>query len=227
MELDVSRDKVLSPRHESPHQHNGRVLILAFLAVISVPQLVHGQGGPAPEFEASPKPFWKALTLVCVPLVALALVWLTRVVLLSSKNRGRHLVLASAMALYGLACALPALEGAGHGVCTGFSDRPAGTYPGLGALLLGWIPPYTVSWFANPLFFVAWILLAVRRFRVASWFGGAATLSAVTTIGFIPLGKFSHLLPGFVLWQAAMIALLVGAASLAHNRVVAGDGADG
>jgi hypothetical protein len=77
------------------------------------------------------------------------------------------------------------------------------------------------------LFFVAWTLLAFRRFRVASWFGGAATLSAFTTIGFIPLGKFSDLLPGFVLWQAAMIALLVGAASLAHNRVVAGYGADG
>ena len=196
------------------------------LAMVMVPRLAYGQAGPAPEYEPGPQPLWTALALLCVPILALALVGLARTVLASSGSRGRQLVLAGAMALYALACALPALEGAGQSVCTGFSDRPAGTYPGFGALLLGWIPPYTISWLANPLFFIASILLVVQRFRGASWFGGAATILAFTTIGFVPLGKFSHLLPGYVLWQAAMIALLVGAACLAHKTAPAGSGAD-
>ena len=107
--------------------------------------------------------------------------------------------------LYILACAMPAIEPGP--ALSGIRDSRAGWE----ALLLGWIPPYCIPWSANLLLIVGWIFLLCGRFKTAAWLGGAGALVALTTWGF----DFPHLLAGYYLWEASLVALATGAAVLA------------
>ena len=112
--------------------------------------------------------------------------------------------------LFVAACVAPAIY---------FDDgRPAGwalrlgTQSGWHALLFGWQFPFCIPWSANFLLVAGWMFLHVGRFKTAARLGGVGALLALTTWGF----DFPHLLVGYYLWQASLVALTTGAAVQAH-----------
>lgn len=123
---------------------------------------------------------------------------------------GMGLTSALVWGLFVAACAVSAVYlDDGHPACTAIR---MGSPPGWVALVLGWIPPYCVPWSANLLLVVGWIFLLCRRFKTAAWLGGVGALVALTTWGY----DFPHLLVGYYLWQASLVALAAGAAVLAR-----------
>jgi hypothetical protein len=89
--------------------------------------------------------------------------------------------------LYAAACICPAIEFAkapppppprdiGDIRIFGDLDPEAGTHIGLVALLVGWLPPWTMAWSANLCLLLGWILLLCRCNRVALGCGAAAAL---------------------------------------------------
>lgn len=123
----------------------------------------------------------------------------------------RYLVLIPTLLLYLPACACPAVYvDDGGQACTAIR---LGTVNGLSALLMGWLPPWTIPWSANPLLLVGAILLLCRRAKAATYFGGAAaTMGAVTWV-YSWLGAWKGLEVGYFLWQASLIVFAVGAAA--------------
>lgn len=118
--------------------------------------------------------------------------------------------------LYGLALITPAIkvDKGGH-ACTAIS---LGTLPGLGALLLGWIPPLCIPWSANLLLLVGWVVLLCGRYRTALLLGVAASLAGLTTLGYWATMQWENLLIGYYLWQASLLLLALGAWNLSRNK---------
>ena len=123
---------------------------------------------------------------------------------------GMALVSALVWGLFIAACTMPAIQ---------FDDgRPAGWALRLGtqsdwhALLFGWHFPFCIPWSANLLVVAGWMFLQFGRFKTAARLGGAGAVLALTTWGF----DFPHLLVGYYLWQASLVALAAGAAVQAN-----------
>ena len=114
--------------------------------------------------------------------------------------------------LYGIACAVPAAyftpDVGGH-------NLHPGSPIGLSALLLGWLPPYTIAWSANIPFLVGCVLFLMGRYRPAAYAGWAASALGLTTWALVINREIPYLLPGYYLWQASFVVLAVGARALA------------
>ncbi|MEX0718379.1 MAG: hypothetical protein WD066_17420 [Planctomycetaceae bacterium] len=194
----------------------------------AAPGVAHAQQGAGPEPDAAFASFWtNTEAIICVAALTLAIHWLTRSLLAPDRRYRRTIVIAGAWILFAAACALPAIEGAGSTVHMGFGNKSSGTVYGFVALIIGWIPPFTIPWFANVVFIVGTIALAVQAFRAAAGCGATAAILAATTWLYIPFGMFFRVLPGYVLWQTALIALLLGARRLGEvgdlpSEVIAG-----
>jgi hypothetical protein len=70
-------------------------------------------------------------------------------------------------------------------------------------ILVPWVCMFP-EWWANPLLFLGWFLLARRRFSAACWCAAIA--------GHLALFTFLHFtlaLPGFFLWLASIFALFI------------------
>jgi hypothetical protein len=90
----------------------------------------------------------------------------------------------------------------------------AGEHLGIGALLLGWVPPWTLAWLANPLLLAAWVLLMTRNPRLSLCTGVLAALAGLTTWNLFTLFdgyRVQSLLVGYYLWQASLTAIALGA----------------
>ena len=122
----------------------------------------------------------------------------------------RILLLLVVCSLFLAACAAPAIEvdEGGH-ACTAVR---LGTLPGWATLLLGWPPPLTLPWIANPLLLVGCILLLWGRNRLAAYFGTAAALAGLTTWLFA--SGWKAILSGYYLWQGSLAAFALGALAI-------------
>jgi hypothetical protein len=121
---------------------------------------------------------------------------------------GRILISVLVWGLFVSACAEPAahIDEGGH-ACTAIR---LGSPPGLVALLLGWVPPFSVPWSANLLLLVGWVFLVRGRFPTAAWLGGVGAALALTTWGY----GFPELMAGYYLWQSSLVVLAGGAVLL-------------
>jgi hypothetical protein len=105
--------------------------------------------------------------------------------------------------------------------CFWAAHNPHGV-SGLLALLLGWVPYggiNSVSWFANPLFLLSWILIWIRSRRyfaiIPSLLALALALSFLAQEGVMldegggrhPITRYG---PGYWLWIASIAAILIG-----------------
>jgi len=87
----------------------------------------------------------------------------------SAVKLSRGLVALTTCGLYLAACALPCIHlDEGGYACTSLRF---GSPIGLVALLLGWLPPFTVAWLANPFWLVGMIYLLRRSYTDAYHFG--------------------------------------------------------
>jgi hypothetical protein len=117
----------------------------------------------------------------------------------------RGLILCLTLGLYGLACATPAVHGAGGDL--------------LGLALLGrrWLAPAPailgVPWSANVLFGAGLLCVACGRYRAASVLGWTAVLLGLTSW---TMTEEDYLL-GYYLWQASLVLLALGAGVLAAH----------
>lgn len=204
-----------------PMRQLRRKFMYAF-AIAMLPRMAFAQTGPVPSYDSGPDSLSaNALALLCLCFMVPALIWLIGRIPISGWKQGRGWVSAIAIGLYVLACALPAVEGAGEHICSGFDNKPTGTILGVVALVMGWIPPYTIPWFANILFIVGLILFISEKHSSAVWCSGIALVLAATTIVFIFKGDFAHVGPGFVLWQAALATVPIGVWNLNRRRASA------
>jgi hypothetical protein len=116
--------------------------------------------------------------------------------------------------LYVTACACPAIEfekrvPRDYGDITLIPESWYNPLPGVGALVLGCVPPLIIPWSANLLLLVGWVLLLCNKNTVALGFGVAAALVGSSTWVFSSVWK--QLLVGYYLWQASLIAFALGA----------------
>jgi hypothetical protein len=109
------------------------------------------------------------------------------------------------LTLYLVACAVPVVY---------FDDGPSGdtirfgSPLGLTALALGWLPPFTVAWAANPVWLFGIIGLLRGKDTTALICGCAASLLGLATLVFAPpFGAREHPLAGYYLWQASLVSL--------------------
>src|SRR4029079_5356037 len=85
-----------------------------------------------------------------------------------------------------------------------FGDiTPYGLVWGIVALLLGWSPPQTIAWSANPLLVAGGILLLFKRNAAAVGLGIAAALAGLSTWALV--NEQMQLLVGYYLWQGSLI----------------------
>jgi hypothetical protein len=120
--------------------------------------------------------------------------------------------------LYLASCLLPAVQigefGSGE-----FHHRREGV-PGWKALLLGWVPPTTWPWAANPLLLAGLFCYAVRRYAVAFGIGVATSLAGLTTYFFLRgTGDFEGLLVGYYVWEASFVAFTLAAYSATRAAI--------
>ena len=123
------------------------------------------------------------------------------------------MVVVATLLLYlpALACPAVYVDEGGHG-CQ--SAVRLGTLPGIAALLLGWLPPMTVPWAANPLLLVGGILLLCRQAKAATYVGLAAAGLGVTTWGCHWMLGWKGLEAGYYLWQASLVVFAAGAGAV-------------
>ena len=120
----------------------------------------------------------------------------------------RGTLILGVIALYGAACVLPAVQLREHGAGE-FHQVSEGAI-GFKALLLGWCPPSTVAWSANPVLLAGLVCYGLRRYDAAFRCGVVASLAGLTT-WFLMTGEFERLLVGYYLWQASFLGLTMGA----------------
>jgi hypothetical protein len=125
--------------------------------------------------------------------------------------------------LYIAACATPAVEfvemprAHDFGEINIIPDQEVGTHLGITALIFGSKEPWILPWSANVFLFVAWILLLLKKNKLAVGFGAAAALVAFSVWVFSMDDRFYHLnrlMIGYYFWHASMIALALGAAAI-------------
>lgn len=117
--------------------------------------------------------------------------------------------------LYVAACAAPAIQvdEGGH-ACTAVR---LGTLPGLATLLLGWLPPFTLPWLANPLLLVGGVFLLLRKPGVAVILGGIAVGLGLTTWVYAYAMAWKGVLPGYYLWQGSLVTFTLAAWVVWHS----------
>lgn len=129
----------------------------------------------------------------------------------------RFLWSAGSVALFAIACMLPAcrlIDGTmNFGSGTRYTESDIWGYP---ALILGF---FHLSWWANPLWALANLLLLLRRYRIALWcaLGAVILASSVWVYPLLPgefINKIEQVYIGAYYWWASMVVLLVG--SLLH-----------
>lgn len=134
-----------------------------------------------------------------------------------SKNHHWFWLLAS-LALFGLACLMPAIE---------FEKIRGGERDwqwGIGLALIGWIAILVsqFGWYANLPLALGWLFLTLRSTRAAAICGAVALVIALHTIHLMyrsfaagddhtSISTVSRLGPGFFLWLGSMVVLMVGA----------------
>lgn len=111
------------------------------------------------------------------------------------------------LTLYLVACAVPVVY---------FDDGPSGdtirfgSPLGLMALMLGWLPPFTIAWAANPVWLFGVIGLLRGKHTTALICGCAASVLGLATLVFAPpIGAREHPLAGYYLWEASLVSLAV------------------
>ncbi len=125
-----------------------------------------------------------------------------------SRVKSCLLVLACVLCLYVSACCERAIKvDEGRHGCMSFR---VGTLVGVGALLLGWMPPFCIPWSANVLLLAGVIALLLERYKMAIILSWAAVLAGLTTPVFWLLGGFEELLVGYYRWQASLLLFAVG-----------------
>lgn len=125
-------------------------------------------------------------------------------------------LLAGSFILYSASLALPALVSvSGDPVSTGMTS----TYHGYGALLLGWAVVFVgiFSWFANPVYYAALVLVKLNMYKPAlflSLLAFALGLQALMFTSFPsgPIGReiydsVDHLALGYYVWMASFLLL--------------------
>ncbi len=147
-------------------------------------------------------------------------------------KHARWVALGASFVCFALAVALPAAH-MRSGVGKGDIDQP-----GLFFLGCGWAGPLIgqFAWFANPLLFASWLLLALGRHRIATVMASVATLVAADSwmlfrakipeneggVGGLELLYFQ---PGFYLWLTSFI-IIVGGGIFLMCTETPGNGAD-
>ena len=131
------------------------------------------------------------------------------------------------LGLYAAACGTPAIYfDEGGSACTAIR---LGSPTGLEALLLGWVPPFTIPWSANIVLLLGFILFLQRKPRSAWYCGAAASLLGITTLLPSALAQVALILPlpplnalpplkGYFLWQGSLISFAVIAGAEAMVR---------
>ncbi len=118
------------------------------------------------------------------------------------------LVLGVTVVLFVSACAAPAVyfDEGGH-ACTAIR---LGSPNGFLCLLMGWIPPWTFPWVANPLLLVGAICVLCRQPRIATWLASIAVAAGLSTWVLVAIGMIPRVLVGCYLWQASHVVFAVG-----------------
>lgn len=146
---------------------------------------------------------------------------------LSRTGHRRQLLLVGSVALYVLACLLPAVllhTGSNSYTRTGPKLTWNGyqSLKGWELLLTGWFGIFTGNFavLANPLLWLSWLLFGSRRERGAIGFSAAALLFSMFTFelivrpyyfdeGGVVCGYLKSIEAGFVCWVASMALILV------------------
>jgi hypothetical protein len=119
----------------------------------------------------------------------------------------RLLVSLLVWSLFIAACATPALQTSETRAAYGFE-----------ALVLGMIPPYTLTWSANLLLVAGWICLICKWTGGAVLLGISAALLGLTTLFFSvlfhPYLYDLGLREGYYLWQASLITFAVNSLTI-------------
>ncbi len=123
--------------------------------------------------------------------------------------------------LFVTACLLPAVRTYGSGLP--FDADTYSEHTGFDALWQGWVGPFFICWAANPLLLVALVLL-LRGFDRFAWrlMLPAAVLAASLLLFMRPNRPWepssglavTRVSPGYYLWLASHLTLLLGAAAL-------------
>jgi hypothetical protein len=124
---------------------------------------------------------------------------------MTARPAPRSLIVGLVLGLYALACAAPAVRGAG------------GDLPGLALLGRRWIAPapavLCLPWSANVLLGAGLRCVLLRRYRAASALGWTGALLGLTAWSVAENG----FLVGYYLWQASFFLLALGAGVLATH----------
>jgi hypothetical protein len=135
-------------------------------------------------------------------------------------DRRAVLLLFSAIALFALSLALPALAVLDKPMFGG--DATPRTFPGVICLAMGWL--YLPGWLGNPLFFAAAIFHGLRRHRIAIVLLAIALLCSLLAPVILAsvrtsLFDFQGVLAGYYVWVASMVVMLIGATRAALRDV--------
>jgi hypothetical protein len=130
---------------------------------------------------------------------------------------------AGVAALFSVACCCPAARVGGCGM------SPLGDwqedYPGLAALLCGWLTVFLLPWFANPVLLVGCLaLLRGQHLRAAALGGAALGLGLTARVVLVapyelmpPSQGITWLYAGYYLWLGSMAVLVIGALAAAGD----------
>lgn len=127
-------------------------------------------------------------------------------------------ILCTAIALFALSLALPALAVLDKPMFGGGAHPK--TFPGAICLAMGWI--YLPGWLGNPLFLAAAIFHGLRRHRIAIVLlsiGILSSLIAPVLLVKTSLFEVRHVLIGYYVWVGSMIVMLVGATRSAFRDI--------
>lgn len=135
-------------------------------------------------------------------------------------DRRAVILLCTALALFALSLALPALAVLEKPLFGG--DPSPKTFPGVVCLAMGWL--VLPGWLGNPLFLAAAILHGLRKHRVAIVLLSIAlllSLLAPLILTSMDGGMFEvqHVRVGYYVWIASMAVMLAGATRSALRAV--------
>ncbi len=135
-------------------------------------------------------------------------------------DRRAVILLCSAIALFALSLALPALAVIDKPLFGGGGSPK--TFPGVVCFAMGWL--CLPGWLGNPLFLAAAILHTLRRHRVAIVLLSIALLLSILApvmIASMRTGLFElqHVMVGYYVWIASMVVMLIGATRSALRDV--------
>lgn len=135
-------------------------------------------------------------------------------------DRRAVILLCSAIALFALSLALPALAVLDKPMFGGGATPK--TFPGVVCFAMGWM--YLPGWLGNPLFLAAAILHGLRRHRVAIILLAIGLLSSLLAPLILAsvhssLFEFQDMLVGYYVWIASMVVMLIGATRSAYRAV--------